>query len=171
MCARARVCRSSQSHYRAVRRKGPGAATHNATKHATKLQYDVSVWGLRTISFRLWKYCAVGRWRDHHRLEARVGVSGDALGVMASAASVILCIPDESEREAETKFEKKHGKKIMLKQPSPCHAERSALEADFKNAFLALGKLYDPSNNIVFFVTVHFLSIAPSSRLRCILCR
>ena len=43
------------------------------------------------------------------------------------------------------RVQKKHGKKFMLKQrQSPCHAERSALEADFKNAFLALGKLYDP---------------------------
>jgi hypothetical protein len=42
------------------------------------------------------------------------------------------------------RVQKKHGKKFMLKQrQSPCHAERSALEADFKNAFLALGKLYN----------------------------
>jgi len=41
------------------------------------------------------------------------------------------------------RVQKKHGKKIMLKQPSACDSARTALEADFKNAFLALGKLYN----------------------------
>merc|ERR1719316_1980949 len=41
------------------------------------------------------------------------------------------------------RVQKKHGKKIMLKQPSACDSARTTLEADFKNAFLALGKLYN----------------------------
>jgi len=41
------------------------------------------------------------------------------------------------------RVQKTHGKKIKLNQPADCHAKRSQLETDFKNAFKALGQLYN----------------------------
>merc|ERR1719484_43801 len=41
------------------------------------------------------------------------------------------------------RVQKKHGKKVKLSQTPDCHAKRSQLETDFKNAFKALGQLYN----------------------------
>merc|ERR1719482_1066403 len=41
------------------------------------------------------------------------------------------------------RVQQKHGSKIKLSQPASCHAARAQLETDFRDAFKALGQLYN----------------------------
>merc|ERR1719263_842184 len=41
------------------------------------------------------------------------------------------------------RVQKTHGSKIKLSQPASCHAARAQLETDFRDAFKALGQLYN----------------------------
>merc|ERR1719456_837197 len=66
----------------------------------------------------------------------------------AAAAASFAELGDEACQSFSSlveRVQKTHGKKNKLHQPTAhdCHAERTALEADFRDAFLALGKLYN----------------------------